>query len=67
MRAAKVVRPFAVVCVVGVLVGVSGCSGEAVDAGAAGDPGRITHRAVAAVALEHLPTDTSSRAASYTD
>ncbi|HEY9393231.1 MAG TPA: hypothetical protein VIP58_03810, partial [Nocardioides sp.] len=67
MRAAKVVRPFAVVGVVGVLVGVSGCSGEAVDAGAAGDPGRITHRAVAAVALEHLPTDTSSRAASYTD
>ncbi|MFE6649200.1 hypothetical protein ACFVJS_21715 [Nocardioides sp. NPDC057772] len=44
---------------------VSACSGETVDAG--GDPGRITHRAVAAVALEHLPTDTSTRAASYTD
>ncbi|WP_143033895.1 hypothetical protein [Nocardioides sp. YR527] len=54
--------------VVGVVVAVglvSGCSGEAVDAG--GAPGAITHRAVAAVALEHLPTDTSSRAASYTD
>lgn len=58
---AKVLGAFAVV---GAVI-VSGCSGEAVDAG--GDPGRITHRAVAAVALEHLPTDTSSRAASYTD
>ncbi|WP_406032377.1 hypothetical protein OG801_27870 [Nocardioides sp. NBC_00163] len=67
MRAAKAVRPLAVVGVVGLLVGVSGCSGQAVDAGAGVDPGRITHRAVAAVALEHLPTDTSSRAASYTD
>ncbi|MER7555898.1 hypothetical protein ABTZ46_03095 [Nocardioides sp. NPDC126508] len=55
------------VAMVGVVVGVglaSGCSGKAVDAG--GDPGRITYRAVAAVALEHLPTETSSRAASYT-
>lgn len=66
MRTAKVMGPIAAVGIVGVLVGAaSGCSGEAVDAG--GDPGRITHRAVAAVALEHLPTDTSSRAASYTD
>ncbi len=75
MLTAKVVRPFAVVgVVVGVLTGVvSGCSGEAVDAGndpgdlPGGAPGPITHRAVAAVALEHLPTDTSSRDASYTD
>jgi hypothetical protein len=53
------------IAVAGVVVAVaSGCSSEAVDAG--GDPGRITHRAVAAVALEHLPTDTSGRAASYT-
>ncbi|MFJ9390124.1 hypothetical protein ACIRON_14965 [Nocardioides sp. NPDC101246] len=54
--------------VVGVVVAiglVSGCSSEAVDTG--GAPGPITHRAVAAVALEHLPTETSSRAASYTD
>lgn len=58
---AKVLGAFAVV---GAVL-VSACSGEAVDA--SGDPGRITHRAVAAVALEHLPTDTSSRAASYTD
>ncbi|MER6941559.1 hypothetical protein ABTX24_02685 [Nocardioides sp. NPDC127514] len=58
---AKVLGAFAVV---GAVI-VSACSSEAVDAG--GDPGRITHRAVAAVALEHLPTDTSTRAASYTD
>lgn len=66
MLTSEVARPFAVVGVVGALAAiVSGCSGQAVDAGS--DAGRITHRAVAAVALEHLPTDTSSRAASYSD
>lgn len=66
MRMSKPLSSFAVVGVVGVVVGVvAGCSGEAADSG--GDPGRITHRAVAAVTLEHLPSDTSSRAASYTD
>ncbi|MEU4450121.1 hypothetical protein AB0F44_02265 [Nocardioides sp. NPDC023903] len=63
MRTAEVVRPFAVAAVLAGIV--AGCSSQAVDAGS--DPGRITHRAVAAVALEHLPTDTSSRSASYTD
>ncbi|WP_328530984.1 hypothetical protein OG984_07620 [Nocardioides sp. NBC_00368] len=60
-------RSHAVVLLAG-LVGLgSGCSSKAVDTGdTAGGPGRITHRAVAAVALEHLPTDTSRRAASYT-
>ncbi|MBS43788.1 MAG: hypothetical protein CMH83_11640 [Nocardioides sp.] len=52
---------------VALLVPLAGCGTVtgAADDGAGGEP--ITQRAIAAVTLEHLPGDTISRAASYTD
>lgn len=50
------------------LLVLAGCGqGGGAGTAGAGDAGPITSRAVAAVALEHLPEDTSSRQATYVD
>ncbi len=65
MRATRLARPMLVTCLL-----LVGCGTETEPEPGTGDGGAkvpITQRAIAAVALEHVSTDTSSREASYTD